>query len=315
MAGITDQAYRRMMTKLGAEVLTTELISAESFVHGSHRTREMMVVHPEETFTGVQLVGSNVENLITTALTIQDSRAKFIDLNLGCPVPKVNRKGAGAALLKEPKKLKNILHELKKELSIPLSIKIRSGWDSASINAEEILTIAEGEGIAWVTLHGRTREQGYSGYANWKLIEKLHKKFLIPIVGNGDIQSAMQACQKQSMTSAVMIGRAALANPFIFLECQQFLGRNLIIPSKIETVQQYFELVQSYHHPKVAHMKLKKMYTWFAAGYSEKAQFRKKLFSLGSELEEILKVSLDFFHNSKPITDTFQLDFLKGGHG
>lgn len=319
MAGITDMPYRMFMRELGAEVVTSELISAESYVHGSKKTRQMISIHESEHPTGIQIFGGRTEAMCRIAEYVESIGADFVDINFGCPAPKVTQSGAGSAMLRDPKRMEAMLREIKKSISIPLSIKIRTGWHNEEITASEILKVASDCGIAWLTCHGRTTMQKYEGKADWEIIRGLHQEKRLPVIGNGDIMSAEKAMERLNNEDchAVMIGRAVLADPFIFLSCREKReGVKLERPRMTELIHRYFDLVMEYNHPRVWHTKLKKVYAWWATGYPGKGAFRKKLFSMGDQPKDLLESAEAFFLKHEGLDKQIDnLSFLKGGHG
>jgi tRNA-dihydrouridine synthase B len=220
MAGITDMPFRRLIKRLGAGTVISEFVSAHAVVQRSVKTNRYLAYHDEERPVGIQLFGGDEDVLAEAARVVQGAGVDFVDINLGCPVPKVTKKGGGSAWLCRTNDLGGMLRKVRSAISIPLTIKIRSGWDSDSINALEVVRIAREEGIAAVAIHGRTRVQGYSGNADWKLIREVAEAKILPIIGNGDIVSGPLAAARlfESGCAGVMIGRGALKNPWIFRE-------------------------------------------------------------------------------------------------
>jgi tRNA-dihydrouridine synthase B len=238
MAGITDMPFRRLMKQLGAGGLVSEFISAHLVTQKDNpRRRRYLAFHEEERPVGIQLFGGDEDVLAEAAKIVQDQGVEFVDLNLGCPVPKVTRKGGGSAWLCHPIDLAKMLAKVRSAIDIPLTIKIRLGWDSSSINAEEIVRIAQEEGVAWVAIHGRTRVQGYSGHADWDTIAQIAEQLNIPIIGNGDVVSGQLAAARliDSKVAGVMIGRAALKNPWIFQESVEAYNKLLEMPENLRT--------------------------------------------------------------------------------
>lgn len=321
MAGITDHAFRTFIKKLDASVVVTELVSANGIEHKSERTMKLMSFDETQRPVGIQLFGEDPEVLARAAKVSEAEGCDFIDLNFGCPVPKVVKKGAGSAMLKDPVMLKQVLAAVKGAVQIPVTIKIRTGWDSTSRNAVEVCNIAYNEGISWVAIHGRTRAQGYSGLADWEFISDVKAKSKIPILGNGDILNPRQAVSrlKESGCDGVMIGRGCLKNPYIFMD-----ALSLYRGEELKVVQRdYATLFQGLHQELVAHcdehvlgIQLRKFAAWFSTGYSGAAQFRKNLFTSKCN-EEILVLANEFFANIGSIEqeDTSQEEFLMGGHG
>jgi len=229
MAGITDMPFRRLIRKFGAGCVISEFVSSHAVLHKNPRTERYLAFHEDERKVAIQLFGGDEAVLVEAAKIIEDRGVDFIDLNLGCPVPKVTKKGGGSAWLNHPIELGKVLALLVKNLKIPLTIKIRTGWTSDSINAHEICRIAYEEGVHWVAIHGRTRAQGYAGQADWDYIEEVAERASLPVLGNGDVVSGLQAAARylNGHCAGVMIGRGALKNPWIFDEANVALKKLL----------------------------------------------------------------------------------------
>jgi len=222
MAGITDMPIRRLIKKMGAGVVVSEFVSAHAIIHKKlpEKVERYLQYHEDERPVGIQIFGGD-ENVLAEAARVLEGRGlDFVDINLGCPVPKVTKKRGGSAWLCYPTELGKMLATVRAAIKIPLTIKIRTGWDSSSINADEIVRIANEEGVHSVAIHGRTRAQGYAGHADWNYIRKISDGAAIPIIGNGDIVSGPIAAARMHLSgcSSVMIGRGALKNPWIFKE-------------------------------------------------------------------------------------------------
>ena len=220
MAGITDAPFRTFMREMGAGVVVTELVSATGLQYSSDKTRKLMHFEEVQRPIGIQIFGETLEHLAFATREIEVMGADFVDLNFGCPVPKVVKKGAGSAVLKDLVALRDILRTVKAASSLPVTIKIRTGWDESTRNSEEVCQVAYDEGITWVAIHGRTRAAAYSGKADWEYISNVKAKARLPVLGNGDITSAEMALQrlKDSGCDGVLIGRGCLKNPWIFRE-------------------------------------------------------------------------------------------------
>ena len=222
MAGVTNTVFRRLCKDLGADVLTTEFVSAEGILHRNERTSRYLEFQPDERPLGVQLFGADPDRLAEAAKAVIDWVAPdFIDLNFGCPVNKVVSRNGGSALLKDCPLLASVARSVVSAAAgLPVTAKIRIGWDSRSVNATETARILEGEGISRLAVHGRTKEQGYSGEADWDVITDVVQAVQIPVIGNGDIDSAAVtlARWRQSGVAGIMIGRAAMNHPWIFRE-------------------------------------------------------------------------------------------------
>ena len=218
MAGVTDKPFRSFMREMGCGLITTEFVSARALKEGSLKTKILMEHDKSQKPVGIQIFGGDPEALSEGAKRAEAAGADFVDLNLGCPVRKIVKKGAGAALLKDLPALKKVLSAMRRAVSIPLSLKVRTGWDSQSLNADQAADLAHSEGFSWLTIHGRTREQGYSGKADWSYIKKVKAGARLPVIGNGDLDSSQKAVEALEFSGCdgVMIGRGCLGNPWIF---------------------------------------------------------------------------------------------------
>ncbi len=240
MAGVTNTIFRRLCRERGADVLTSEFVSAEGIFHRNERTREYLEFQPDEHPVGVQLFGGDPEHLALAARQVVDwVRPDFIDLNFGCPVNKVVCKQGGSALLKDCPLLERVATAVVRAVApLPVTAKIRIGWSASSINASSVACILEAAGITRLAVHGRTKEQGYSGAADWDVIAEVAESVRIPVIGNGDIASAEVAMKRRRETrvAGLMIGRAAMSNPWIFAEIKAALdgAGNFRAPSLAE---------------------------------------------------------------------------------
>lgn len=321
MAGISNSPFRRLMRRYGSSLVVSELISANGIFWGNQRTAELLRFNEEERPLGLQIFGEIPENLNKACEYIESLGADFVDLNLGCPVPKVVSRGAGSALCRDPVTLGKILEGMVKSTRIPVTIKIRTGWDSQCINALEVVRVAADAGVSWVAIHGRTRAQGYEGLADWDLIGDVKSKSSIPIIGNGDLQTAALAVKrfKETGVDAVLIGRGALRNPFIFRQANRILeGREEFYPS----AEDYLELLQVQRKLLEEESKAgcllhgKKFLSWYSAGFRSSSQFRKEVFSLKTS-EEVWALGVRFFEDNLNDRNLhfLQESFLMGGHG
>ncbi|KHD88519.1 MAG: transcriptional regulator [Bdellovibrio sp. ArHS] len=321
MAGITDHAFRTFMKKLDTSVVVTELVSANGIEYKSERTMDLMSFDESQRPIGIQLFGEEPEVIARAAQVAEAEGCDFVDLNFGCPVPKVVKKGAGSAMLKDPVQLQKVLAAVKSAIKIPLTIKIRTGWDANTRNAIEVCNIAYNEGVEWVAIHGRTRAQGYSGLADWDFITEVKNQAKLPILGNGDILTPRQANLRleQSGCDGVMIGRGCLKNPFIFMDALSMWRGE---PAK-NVKRDFVSLFQGLEREIVAHcdahitgIQLRKFAAWFSTGYPGAAQFRKNLFQSKSN-EEIMTLANEFFAGigETEQEDQSQDEFLMGGHG
>lgn len=322
MAGITNSPFRRLMREMGSSMVVSELVSANGLEFNNRRTKEMLYFHPSERPVGLQIFGENKEALVKACQYIESIGADFVDLNLGCPVPKVVKKGAGSAMCRNPVQLNQILSAMVKSVKIPVSIKIRSGWNSEEKNAHEVVKAAADAGVEWVGVHGRTRAQAYEGEADWNFIAEIKSRSSIPIIGNGDLTTPQKAVQKlkESSVDAVYIGRGALRNPFIFSQSKELLETGKF---EIPTVERYEELLlmqkaylKEEENLHTSLVQSKKFLSWYSAGYPNSHEFRKNIFQL-KEFEEVWDFGLSFFKEKIQNRNWKFLEeaFLMGGHG
>ena len=305
-----------------AGVVVTELISATGIQYKNDRTLKLMSYDDSQRPIGIQLFGEEPEIMADAARFAQEKGADFIDLNFGCPVPKVTKKGGGSAILKDLPHMVELISTVKRAIDIPLTIKIRTGWDHTCRNTDEVLKIAYNEGVTWVAIHGRTRAQGYSGLADWDYIADVKSRSPLPVLGNGDIVTATGAVQRlrESGCDGVLIGRGCLKNPYIFADALA-IWRGDKLDSNIE--RDYVSLYTQLHKVLLAHcderilqIQLKKFAAWFATGYPGAAAFRRSIFQ-AKETEEILSESLGFFGGIQNVQQEVSSEdgFLMGGHG
>lgn len=316
MAGITDVCFRQLMDEMDAGVLISELVSAKGLFYNSEKTRKMMRVHANsKTIVGIQLFGESAEDIAQASELVEEMGANFIDINLGCPVKKVVKKGCGAALLRDPAYLETFLSAIKKGINLPLTVKMRTGWNEEELTIHECVKAAYNSGCEWVAIHGRTRAQGYEGKANWDLIAEVKTKARLPIIGNGDIRSANQARKRLEETEvdAVMIGRGALRDPWIFKEC---LGLSYNRSSK-QIVHRYLKSLQENYDPRFILILLRKFSAWLAFGYPGAAKFRRSMFECVTT-EQVMEKVEEFFQQAEQLPPPCFDDneaFMMGGHG
>jgi tRNA-dihydrouridine synthase B len=324
MAGICNIPFRLLMEDLGAGGTVSELISCHGINYKNHRTLEMLKIHPLERNVGIQLFGEDAEAMANAAEITETFNPKFIDINMGCPVNKVVSKGGGSALMKEVQNLAPLFETMKKKMKVPLSIKIRTGWDSNTRNAQEILKIARESGIEWVAIHGRTRTQQYTGLADWDFIESLHDERKIPLIGNGDLHHPFGTSERLQKTNcdALMIARGALRNPFIFLESLDPTYANskrsiFTGPDHWEVVQRLREYTeQTFQDERTVLVQIRKLVVWFSAGFPHAATFRGLQFA-NQNLEDCMKIAQDYFLSLGNAQKFINYDevFMSSGHG
>lgn len=322
MAGITDHAFRGFMKKLDASIVVTELISATGIEYKSQRTLDLMSYDEEQRPIGIQLFGEDPEIMANAAKFVEAEGADFVDINFGCPVPKVVKKGAGSAMMKDLPQMQKVLSAMVKAVKIPVTIKIRTGWEQNTRNALEVCNLAYNEGITWVAIHGRTRAAAYTGLADWEFISEVKAKTKIPVIGNGDILTPQKAVLrlKESGCDGVMIGRGALKNPLIFADALSlWRGQSLRTDLKRNYAGIFRDLndaIRTHSSEHITNIQLKKFASWFSTGYHGSSNFRKTIFQLKNN-DEVLSCALDFFDSIGELEqeDTSHENFLMGGHG
>jgi nifR3 family TIM-barrel protein len=234
MAGVTDSVFRRLCKEQGADVVVTEFVSADGILHRNQRTREMIAFRPEERPVGVQLFGADPEKMAEAARAVGDwVQPDFIDLNFGCPVNKVVCRHGGSALLRDCPLLQKVASQVVRALDpVPVTAKIRLGWDASSINAVQTARILEDAGICALAVHGRTKEQGYSGSADWDQIARVADAATIPVIGNGDLRTVEEVSARLAQTKVrgVMLGRAVMTAPWLFRQIRLFLDSSELVP-------------------------------------------------------------------------------------
>jgi len=318
MAGITDVCFRQLMDEMGAGVLVSELVSAKGLLYNSGKTHKMIEVHPKsKSLVGIQLFGESEEDIINAAHYVKEAGASFVDINLGCPVKKVVKKGCGAALMRDPAYLETFLTKIKRKIELPLTVKMRTGWSHDELTIHECVRAANNSGCEWVAIHGRTRAQGYEGEADWDLISEVKQRAKLPIIGNGDIRTVDQAQKflNDSGVDAVMIGRGALRNPWIFKECIGFNKNDFESPC--EVLDRYLELLRDKYDIRNTIIYLRKFASWLVYGYPGAASFRSSMYQLLT-VDELVYIARIFFervdHFPKPQFKSSE-SFMMSGHG
>lgn len=301
MAGVTDSSFRRLIKELGGVgLIVTEFISVEGLTRGNLRTHRMMKFLPEERPLSIQIFGYDDDRMAGAAEIIEESGADIIDVNCGCPAKKVVKGGGGSSLLRDLPQLEKILRRIKAAVSIPMTMKIRTGWDDSSINAVTVAKIVEDCGGSMVAIHGRTRVQGYSGRANWDIIAQVKQAVSIPVVGCGDVVTPQEAIDRFNETGvdAVMIGRGAIANPWIFRQTSEMMaGQPVYEPplgEKQRVLHRYHELLKDELPERALAGKLKQMCGYFTHGLEGGARLREKVFH-SQNITEIYELIDEYF--------------------
>ncbi len=287
MAGITDVPYRSICKEFGAGLTYSEMISAKGMYYNDEKTRLLMKKAENEAPFAVQIFGSDANIMAEVAEEISNS-ADIIDINMGCPAPKVVKNGDGSKLMLNPELIDEITRKVVEKSKVPVTIKIRKGWDKEHVNAVQIAEIAEKNGISAITVHGRTREEFYSGKADWDIIKEVKDSVSIPVIGNGDITSVESANEifEKTNCDAIMIGRASLGNPWIFEEI--ILGQkvNKTCEDVKKMIEKHLEMLIKEKGEYTAIREMRKHIAWYIKGFANAAEIRKRVNEI-DELEEL----------------------------
>ena len=296
LAGITNLPFRRMVKECGCSLVCSEMVSAKGLLYDSTKTYQLLDTIREERPLLVQIFGADPEAMAQAARVIQArGGADILDINFGCSVKKVVKQGAGVALMKEPEVAEKVIRAVRKAISIPFTIKIRSGWDQSGTQAFEIACMAQDNGVDAIAFHPRSAAQGFRGRADWKLIGQLKKKLAIPLIGNGDILTPQDGAKMMAETGcdAVMVGRAAMGNPFIFAGIEALLKGESpelsLISAQFRVMEHLVNSYVDYFGEAVACKMMRGRLTWFVKGMPGCSRFRRDLTTISTR-EEALKL-------------------------
>ena len=301
MAGISDSAYRLICKEMGAGLVYAEMVSDKAIVYGNKKTIDMLYMREEERPIAQQIFGSDRDSFVKAAKYVMDNmKPDIIDINMGCPVPKVAlRAQAGSALLKDVNKVFDIVKAVVNSVSVPVTVKIRSGWDKDSINAVDVAKACEKAGAAAITIHPRTRSQGYSGKADWNIIKLVKENVNIPVIGNGDVKTPEDVKKMLDTTNcdAVMIGRGLIGNPWLIKNSLLYLsGKDMIDVSskdRIDMILHHIDLLKEFKSDKVIALEIRNHIAYYLKGVVNSKEFKNKIFKI-NDLDEIIRLLKEY---------------------
>lgn len=303
MAGITDQVFRILCKEQGAGLVYTEMVSAKGLYYNGDRSSELTLISDKEKPTAIQIFGSEPEIIAHTCNHLNSSEAEIIDINIGCPAPKVTKCGEGSALMKEPKRVGDIVKAAVEMSRKPITVKIRRGWSEGAENAVEVAKIAEANGASAIAVHGRFRQQFYSGNSDRNIIAAVKKAVKVPVIGNGDVFTSKNAKEMFDETGcdAIMIGRGAEGNPWVFAEIISFLRDKIEIPKptledKLKMAIRHMDMLIEYKGIDVGTREMKKHIAWYIKGEQNSTGIKNKVFR-ATDRNEIARYLMSMIQN------------------
>lgn len=301
MAGVTDLTFRLICKSFGCGLIYTEMISAKGLFYKSENTKALMAIDSRERPVSIQIFGSDPKIMAYAAGKAEENGADLIDINMGCPTPKIVNNGDGSALMRNPKLAGEIINAVVKQVDIPVTVKIRKGWDDNSANAVQIAGIAEQEGASAVAVHGRTREQFYSGKADWNIIRDVKRALSIPVIGNGDIYCPQDAkgMMEQTGCDAVLIGRGAQGNPWIFKRTIEYMKTGIIpdepMPrERVNMLMQHMDMLVQQKGEYIGIKEMRKHASWYLKGLPGACNIKNQIFTMtqNQEIKKLLNAYL-----------------------
>lgn len=306
MAGITDLPFRMICRRYGCELAFIEMISAKALVYENRKTEKMIATRPDDRPLGIQLLGTDQEFILRALDIIRKYEYEIIDFNAACPVTKVTSKGEGSGMMKEPRKLSQVLKAIVDHTDVPVTVKIRAGWDEKSVNAREVALYAQDAGVKGLFIHGRTRAQGYSGRVDYNVIREVKEALDIPVIGSGDVFSPLHVKKMFDETGCdgVAIARGALGNPWIFRETEEFLRTGMVlqrpdIHEVADIMAAHLRSSVEFHGPVMAPVVFRKLFIWYTKGFRDVKPLKDRAFRAKTE-NEMLELIDEFRRNESP---------------
>lgn len=303
MAGVTDMAFRIICREMGCGLTYTEMVSSKGMYFGSSRTKDLLLFAPIETPRAAQIFGNDPVIMSEMARVFADLGTEIIDINMGCPAPKIVKNGDGSALMRDPDKAQRITEQVVKAVDVPVTVKFRMGWDAGSLNGVDFAKRMEAAGASAVTIHGRTREQFYSGVADWDFIRQVKEAVRIPVIGNGDITSPEDAARmlKETGVDGVMIGRASEGNPWIFKRTVAYLETGLLLPEpdyreRIDLLLRQLKMTVEYKGEDTGIKEMRKQGAWYLKGMPGGVKIKTELQTL-KKLDEVTAILENYKEN------------------